>query len=171
MFDPSYLADSPLTSGYKQQADMQGYSATSAVNVTTTTGDIDFGTLGSNVPSGGIPPLQLIGGGLAGTAILPASVELTAFTGGIDVVSGGELFPSATGNLSLIADQSINLFNANGFTSLTTGLGMLDVDPSAMPSPVNQAAVFPSLLDTGVALHALEIRCMRTTRSPSVSTA
>jgi len=135
VFDPSYIESNALLDVYSQHADFQGYSTTSAVNVSTTTGNVDFGTLGSST---------LIGGGASSdlSYILPATVSLTAFNGGITVASGGELFPSASGNLSLIADQSIDLSGQNG--SLTA-LGLLDVDPSAMPSPTDPGASIAEL--------------------------
>ncbi|MBN3824098.1 filamentous hemagglutinin N-terminal domain-containing protein [Burkholderia sp. Ac-20384] len=136
VFDPSYAQSNALLSAYKQQADMQGYSSTSAVNISATTGDVTIGTLSD---------VGVIGGGATSTAIagkndlsyiLPASVDLTAFTGGITVAASGVLAPSSSGNLNLIADQSINLSSVNG--TGPTGrpvFGLLDVDPSSMPSP------------------------------------
>lgn len=142
VFDPSYVEGNALVDVYHQHDDSQGYSSTSAVNVSSTTGDVDFGTLGS---------IAFIGGGTTATGatdlsyILPATVNLTAFTGGITVASGGELYPSVTGNLSLIADQSINLSSQNGSIN---ALGMLDVDPSLMPSPTDFNA---TVLELGTA--------------------
>ncbi|SIO09655.1 filamentous haemagglutinin family protein [Paraburkholderia phenazinium] len=139
VLDPSYVEGNTLINSYRQHADFQGYSSTSAVNVSSTTGDIDFGTLSA---------IGFIGGGSSVTGapdfsyVLPATVNLTAFTGGITVASGGELYPSVTGNLSLIADQSINLSNQSG--SLTA-FGMLDIDPSLMPSPTDFDATVPEL--------------------------
>nr|WP_323120568.1 filamentous haemagglutinin family protein [Burkholderia alba] len=150
--DPSYLPG----------GDGQGYSSASAVNVASTTGDVTFGTLGSAAAR------ALLQGG---SAILPANVNLTAFTGGITIASSGELFPSATGNLNLIADQTINLSTLNGMAlGLTTGgnknlasapiFGMLDVDPASMPSPTNPNAgvIFPNTSTSSAhaqnALHA-----------------
>lgn len=136
VFDPSYAQSDALLNAYKQQADMKGYSSTSAVNIVSTTGDVAIGTL-SNI--------SLIGGGathadLPGvndlSSILPASVNLTALSGGITVAASGMLYPSASGDLSLIADQSVNLSSVNGLiVSGFPAFGMLDVDPSAMPSP------------------------------------
>ncbi|MEJ0004662.1 MAG: filamentous hemagglutinin family protein [Pararobbsia sp.] len=137
--DPSYVEDGNLVTGYHQVSDKQGYSSTSAVNIGSTTGDVDFSTLG---------PSPLIGanGGATGSAgvsddssILPATVNLTAFTGGITVQSAGELFPSSTGNLNLIAEQSINFIGAG--RSISTGtFGMSDADPASMPSPLQPDA-------------------------------
>ncbi|WP_322081487.1 filamentous haemagglutinin family protein [Burkholderia sp. BCC1972] len=137
VFDPSYAQSNALLSAYQQQADMKGYSSTSAVNIVSTTGDVSIGTL-SNI--------SLIGGGnfspptpgkLDLSSILPASLDLTAFTGGITVAASGELYPSASGNLNLIADQTVTLSTINGMgpPDGQPSFGMLDVDPSAMPSP------------------------------------
>ncbi|WP_245982618.1 filamentous haemagglutinin family protein [Trinickia fusca] len=109
---------------YGQYADGQSYSATSAVNLLSTTGDVRFGTLD---------------GLLTGTSgILPASVNLTAFDGGITLASGGTLYPSAGGQLNLIADQSVNFSHiADDMTgtSLSNVFSISDADPSQMPSP------------------------------------
>ncbi|MFM0290104.1 filamentous haemagglutinin family protein [Paraburkholderia megapolitana] len=159
--DPSYVESGALLSSYRQYADGQGYSQTSAVNVSSTTGDVILGSLGA-------VNIGLIGGGatsgaLPGTLdlsfILPATVNLTAFTGGITVDASGELYPSASGNLNLIADQSINLSSLNGLAiSAGSGgsgpvFGMLDEDPSAMPSPTNPHAIVPLATQTTLAAH------------------
>lgn len=136
VFDPSYVQGAALLNAYKQQADMKGYSSTSAVNIASTTGDVAIGTLsavsliGGGAPNAGAPGLNDL------SSVLPASVNLTAFAGGITVAASGVLYPSAFGDLSLIADQSVNLSSINGMTvGGFPAFGMLDVDPSAMPSP------------------------------------
>jgi filamentous hemagglutinin family protein len=150
VFDPSYVEGNNLLNIYHQHADFQSYSPDSAVNVSATTGDVDFGTLGD---------VSLIGGGAVGSngtqgqqdysSILPATVNLTAFTGGIHIDSGASLFPSATGNLNLIADQSITFSAQNGIRNF----GMLDVDPSLMPSAPTPDASIPSLTDISSIAH------------------
>ncbi|WP_412528382.1 filamentous haemagglutinin family protein [Burkholderia lata] len=136
VFDPSYVQSNALLTAYQQQADMKGYSSTSAVNIVSTTGDVAIGTLSA---------VSLIGGGAINanapgandlSSVLPASVSLTALSGGITVAASGLLYPSASGDLSLIADQSVNLSSINGLiVSGFPAFGMLDVDPSSMPSP------------------------------------
>ncbi|MFL9866766.1 filamentous hemagglutinin family protein [Paraburkholderia fungorum] len=137
VYNPSYV--DYVIGSYSQHADFQSYSPNSAVNVASTTGDVKFGTLGSSISG-----QSLIGGGNGGSdesQVLPASIGLTAFSGSITIASGGELFPSATGNLNLLADQSINVSNQIGFVAgLPAVFGMLDIDPSLMPSPANQMA-------------------------------
>ncbi|MDQ7979712.1 filamentous hemagglutinin family protein [Paraburkholderia sp. SARCC-3016] len=141
--DPSYFAG----------GDGQGYSASSALNVESTTGDILFGTLDVTALR---PLVNMIS--TPASNVLPATVDLTAFTGGITVQSGGSLFPSATGNLSLIADQTINLNDTVSNNSSRQGaspvFGMLDIDPSAMPSPLDPDAPVPLPDDIGSAAHA-----------------
>ncbi|WP_244108343.1 filamentous haemagglutinin family protein [Burkholderia anthina] len=151
VFNPSYLAG----------GDAQGYSATSAVSVASTTGDI---VLGGNVLVGKLTngASGLLGDNSGTSAILPATVSLTAFTGGLSIESGGELYPSATGNLSLIADQSIAFSGLNGMVFSWRGtsyapqplFGMLDEDPSSMPSPLNPSASVPFATDSTIAAHA-----------------
>ncbi|WP_424945338.1 filamentous haemagglutinin family protein [Burkholderia anthina] len=160
VFDPSYAQSNALLNSYKQQADMKGYSSMSAVNIVSTTGDVAIGTLSK---------ISLIGGGADNSnvpgqndlsSVMPASVNLTAFTGGITMAASGMLYPSAFGDLSLIADQSVNLSGINGMgPSGFPEFGMLDVDPSAMPSPVkpNVLVANPTLASAAahdpVALH------------------
>ena len=114
-------------------ADSQSYSGTSALNVISTTGDVAFNTLASpSVIDAGEPNTN------DDSFVLPATVELTAFSGGIDVEKNSELYPSATGQLSLIADQSINLFNAGNNTFLAGNFfGLIDASASVLPSPLN----------------------------------
>jgi hypothetical protein len=157
ILDPSYASAFAQAGGsptgnitlesYSQYADSQGYSPRSAVNVMSTTGDIRLGAIGS----------MLTGA----NGVLPASVNLTAFSGGIDVESGGTLFPSAAGQLNLIADQSVRLSNSAASyvndAALPNQFGMSDADPSTMPSPTNPLPIakIPSLTDTTLAAHAL----------------
>ncbi|RQS65156.1 filamentous hemagglutinin N-terminal domain-containing protein [Burkholderia sp. Bp8963] len=123
VMNPSYTSGS--VGRYMQYADGQGYSSTSAVDVLSTTGDVQFGTLGN----------YLVGGG----TVMPASLNLTALTGGITVESSGMLYPSAVGQLNLIADQTVNLSSAGIDASGT--FGMSDSDPAAMPSPTQPHAI------------------------------
>ncbi len=66
--------------------------------------------------------------------MLPATVDITAFTGGITVAGTGELYPSATGQLNLIADQSIGFYNVPWQSHF---FGLIDAGASAMPSALN----------------------------------
>ncbi|WP_244136084.1 MULTISPECIES: filamentous haemagglutinin family protein [unclassified Burkholderia] len=158
VLNPSYAQSSALLNAYGQYADAQGYSPHSAVNIVSTTGDVAIGTLNG---------IDMIGGGASDISpgrndmsfVLPASLNLTAFTGGITVASSGELTPSPSGNLSLIADQSINISSVNGLASSATAgagpvFGMLDTDPSSMPSPTNPRVNVPLLTEKTLAAHA-----------------
>jgi filamentous hemagglutinin family protein len=152
--DPSYVEDGNLVNFYHQTADEQGYSSTSAVNVTVVTGNVDFGTLSSPVLIGGAGGGSVGAGTIVATdnsTVLPATVNLVALSGGITAASGGALSPSATGNLSLIADQSIVLSDQqNGFSAF----GMLDLNPASMPSPADPGNVVPSLTNDNASAHA-----------------
>ncbi|MCA8094052.1 filamentous hemagglutinin family protein [Burkholderia anthina] len=153
VFNPSYLqiGSSNLQNQYRQYADAQAYSSDSAVNVMATTGNVVLNSLASK---------QVLRGSFQGMAVvdpssvLPATVNATAFSGGIDVVSGGALFPSTSGNLSLIADRSINFANVAGGGETGPVFGMSDSDPSAMPSTTNPFATIALLTDLTTAAHA-----------------
>ncbi len=134
VFDPSYLQGAVLPNGFKLVgADAQSYSASSAVNAISTTGDVAFNTLTSiGLVSAGDGPAT--GSGNDYSYVLPATVDLTAFTGGITIARDGELYPSATGQLSLVAAQSINLYNASNDN--LNFFGLIDASSSALPSPL-----------------------------------
>jgi filamentous hemagglutinin family protein len=134
MIDPSYLQGRQVTNGYGLHTDAQSYSPASALTVISTTGDVAFNTLSS---------LESIGAGSAGipddAEILPATIELTAFSGGITVARGGLIYPSATGQLSLIADQSVAIYGLNGLNGggNSNDFGLIDAAASTLPSPLN----------------------------------
>ncbi|WP_083214422.1 filamentous haemagglutinin family protein [Burkholderia stabilis] len=154
VFDPSYVQNNTLLYAYKQQADMQGYSSTSAVNIVSTTGDVSIGTLAGADLIGGGSTVTQTPGRIDLSSILPASVSLTAFTGGITVGASGELYPSASGNLNLIADQSVNLSSVNGLAHDGGPVfGMLDADPFAMPSPAKPNAFVANPTVASAAAH------------------
>jgi filamentous hemagglutinin family protein len=143
VLNPSY--SSGALSGTGQTIDSQSYSTTSGVNILSTTGDVTFGSLGGLLTNA------------SGT--LPASLNMTAFNGAINVESAGTLFPSAVGQLNLIADQSVsfsnlgavltgsgvpntigNTFDTGNGLSPSNQFGMSDADPLQMPSPAQPAA-------------------------------
>jgi filamentous hemagglutinin family protein len=134
-----------INPSYTSQTAVQAYSQTSSVSLASTTGDIEFGTLGQSAKT----PLLLGGAFIVPDDIfvLPATVDMTAFTGGIDILSAGELAPSPIGNLSLLADQNVHFSSVNGSATPGPQFGMLDVDPSDMPSSVNPDAplLFPDV--------------------------
>ncbi|MGY4208612.1 filamentous hemagglutinin family protein [Burkholderia sp. PvR073] len=153
VFNPSYLqiGSSILQTQYARYADAQAYSPDSAVNVLTTTGDVVLNSLASKQVLRG----NFLGDGVIDpSSVLPATVNATAFSGGIDVASGGALFPSTSGNLSLIADRSINLANVAGGGATGSVFGMSDSDPSSMPSATNPFATIAVLTDPTTAAHA-----------------
>jgi filamentous hemagglutinin family protein len=127
VFDPSYLyAD----------LDSQSYSAASSFSASTNAGNIAFNTLAlpaAEFSLGSSRPRSLIGDAY----ILPASLNLTALNGGITVEQAGELYPSAGGELSLIADQTVQIFHAVNPFEQTTFFGLIDAPASILPSPLN----------------------------------
>ncbi|MEK7889081.1 filamentous hemagglutinin family protein [Burkholderia contaminans] len=154
IFNPSYLMiqSNTLLGNFGQYADAQAYSPGSAVNVVTTTGDVVLGSLSSNVLLRGPAPSMP---GTDPATILPATLNVTAFSGGIDVASRGALFPSASGNLSLIADQSVNISDTGrDITTRSPVFGMIDSDPSTMPSAETPFAAVPSPVDPTAVAHA-----------------
>ncbi|WP_186162732.1 filamentous haemagglutinin family protein [Burkholderia gladioli] len=153
--DPSYVIGAQSVA-YAILPDAQGFSTDSRVDVASTTGNVALGTMTN---------LSFIGGGRVAPSqpglndmsfVLPSTVDLTAVDGGITIASSGELAPSPTGNLSLLADQSISIssnaaiLNSN---QLANVFGMLDSSPAAMPSPANPFVDVPLLTQTNLAAH------------------
>jgi filamentous hemagglutinin family protein len=135
VFDPSYLFP---------DFDRQSYSTSSSVSLTSLTGNLVLGdatvvpgsSYGSNNGSGGL-------GGKSYAYVLPATVNLDALGGGITLAKNGELFPSATGNLSMLATGDINLFNVSYFQNSPTSntyLGLIDAPLDLLPSATNPDA-------------------------------
>jgi hypothetical protein len=70
--------------------------------------------------------------------MLPASLALTAMNGSIFIGGSGQLYPSATGNLTLLADESITLVNTQ-YSDIANAawLGLINAPASSLPSPTN----------------------------------
>jgi filamentous hemagglutinin family protein len=117
IFNPSVLGDN------------QTYSSNSAVNMVTATGDLTLGSL--------VWESQVLG---ASSGILPSTLNFTALNGNINILTSGGLYPSATGNLNLLAADSINLaqenYDLDGGTSYSAAFGLIDAATSVLPSPL-----------------------------------
>jgi filamentous hemagglutinin family protein len=175
VYNPTYLF-SPGTSpvgAYTSYADTTGTSLTpyfttmssdSGVSIQSTGGDLTFNSLvvqeglfnlGTPVPENN--PQQFDTNAVITSLLLPASLNLVALDGGIDIEHGGGLYPSATGSLTIVADQSITLsvpilsngratqlvnFDGAGNISGTT-LGKLDdqVGTGILPTASDQQLV------------------------------
>jgi filamentous hemagglutinin family protein len=127
VYDPSYYGgpNNPLLPA--GHPDSQGYSTASSFDVASVAGDIVFGSLAA--------PGEVFGTSGGAGAVLPASLAMTALSGSIDVRRSGELFPSPTGSLSLLAADSIAFVNS-GVLSPGRFFGLIDVSPDDMPSPL-----------------------------------
>jgi hypothetical protein len=138
IYNPSYFVggqiDFVLPAGH---FDAQAYSADSSVSVMTTGGNLLLDSL--SVP-GALFDTDTAFVGNPGP-VLPATISLAALNGDIDILGGGSLFPSATGNLTLLADDSVN-FSQQVATMQTGGVsvqgfGLIDAPTSALPSPLH----------------------------------
>jgi filamentous hemagglutinin family protein len=128
--------------------DGQAYGSTSALNVTSTSGDVAFDSLSV--------PAALFGYGSSANvfnpgAVLPASLNLEALSGNVNILGGGGLYPSATGNLTILAGESVNLAEqvytlgiAYDSRFPTQSLGLIDADPSTLPSPLDPEGSVPA---------------------------
>jgi filamentous hemagglutinin family protein len=129
VYNPSYYTSSVVAAmSPAGHVDSQGFSGDSMFNATSVSGGIVLGSLAT--------PGALFGGGGSAIPVLPATVGLTALGGDIDIETNGELFPSSTGNLSLLAAQDVNLARLTVGNAANYGFGLIDSSPDAMPSPV-----------------------------------
>jgi hypothetical protein len=123
VYDPTYLFSSSgrtvpvaaytsATSGVDLMPYVTSMSTGSGVSIQATSGNVSFNSLlgqadlfalGANLNLGTSQSVAI------SSLLLPASLNLVAVEGGISVDHGGGLYPSATGTLSLIANQSIDL--------------------------------------------------------------
>ncbi|TCV91773.1 filamentous hemagglutinin family protein [Luteibacter rhizovicinus] len=142
IYDPSYynsrgLFGFLLPAGH---ADMQGYSQDSALSVATTAGNITVGSLRA-------PGVVFGAGGIAGP-VLPATLSLTAFGGDIGILTNGELYPSADGNLTILANGSIGFSRQTVQDSQGIAFGLIDASPDSMPSPLAPTTNYVSRIVT-----------------------
>jgi hypothetical protein len=176
VFDPTYLfspSSSPVRS-FSSSSDTTGTPLTpyfttmspqSGVSIQSAGGDVSFNSLtvqrglfsvGTQVSV--TNQSQADGSAVITSLLLPASLSLVALDGGIDIEHGGGLYPSATGSLTIVADQSIQLevpiigtgagltkllnFDGTGNVSGTT-LGKLDyqVGTGILPTASDQQLV------------------------------
>ncbi|UPG92949.1 filamentous haemagglutinin family protein [Luteibacter aegosomatissinici] len=129
VYDPSYFRSPQLFPLLPAgQSDSQGYSTSSSFDVSSSAGNVVFGSLGGVVTT--------FGASIKAGPILPATVALSALGGDIDIRTGGELFPSSTGNLTLLADKSVALA-WDSSDAKSNYLGLIDSSPDDMPSPLN----------------------------------
>ena len=133
VYDPTYLwapnmfpgATQPPVASYASASatpvDLMPYvtsmDAESGVAIRSTGGAVTFNSLLAQASLFSLgAPLDITDGininnslGAISSLLLPASLSLTALDGSITVDHGGGLYPSATGTLSIVADQSIDL--------------------------------------------------------------
>lgn len=129
VYDPSYYSGGTIFQALLPvgHADQQGYSTDSSFSASTTGGDLTFGSLKS--------PGAVFGAGEIAGPILPAAVSMTAFDGSIDVLTDGQLYPSASGNLSMLAAGDIAFSRQTVGDSTGTVFGLID-QSGVMPSPL-----------------------------------
>ncbi|QDE40007.1 filamentous hemagglutinin N-terminal domain-containing protein [Luteibacter pinisoli] len=119
VYNPSYYRGSSfqfiLPAGH---ADYQSYSSASSLAITSTLGDITFGSL--------LTPGAIFGNGGQAGPFLPATVSMAALDGGINVLTDGVLYPSAQGNLSMLATGDIAFSRQTANDSTGTVFGLSD---------------------------------------------
>ncbi|MGN6481215.1 filamentous haemagglutinin family protein [Luteibacter sp.] len=166
VYDPSYYRSSNLQPILPAGGpDSQGYSTSSSFTAQAAAGDVVFGSLLAPGDLFSHAPAKNTGG-LAGP-LLPASLALSALGGSVDILTSGELFPSASGNLTLLAADNVSLAKIASDTT-SRNLGLVDSSPDDMPSPLSpidvrssswvtwdpRAAQFNAIYHEADALHA-----------------
>ncbi|MDQ0008521.1 filamentous hemagglutinin family protein [Luteibacter jiangsuensis] len=146
IFNPSWLDSAAVNElAPAHHADGQSYSGSSRIDVSAYGGDLTYGDLTA--------PLQLMVAGIsslnsstADTAgdILPATVNLIAANGSLDLKASGELFPSTDGNLGLLAKDSIRVDLPVTGLGWRYSWGLIDAPLSSMASPLNLASLVDS---------------------------
>ena len=125
--------------------DSQSYSADSELAVTAQTGDISLRRVLSEFSFGTTTFLLP-----AYDFVLPASLDLTALEGAVDIGVTGEMYPSALGQLSVVASGDLRISNGN----LARGIfGMIDAPATALPSaqsPIPGSGLATSFIYDGV---------------------
>ncbi|QWP75491.1 filamentous hemagglutinin family protein [Lysobacter sp. K5869] len=143
VLNPSYARLS------EREVDSQRFGANASFAATSVTGDVQLGSLslgdalfGYGARDAGRPQSPYnIGSNSLFAQVLPSSVSLIAIAGDVSVRNGGQLFPSATGGLSLLAGGDVLLYSEQ-YPRLDT-LRLLDIDPSWMPSPLQPLSSLP----------------------------
>jgi len=137
ILNPSYASPEALS------ADEQSYSAGSAVKATTASGDLTLGRLAWET--------QVLGDSASSTdlGVLPSTLDFTALNGNINILTAGGLYPSVTGNLSLLAGDSVQFSQQNYDIEGTNygapqTFGLIDADASLLPSPLQPQGSNPS---------------------------
>jgi filamentous hemagglutinin len=120
---------------YAQYSSFSTYGNNSAVRMTAVGGNVLLSNNALLVAASGgsAQPLSDYGNQLAALfGYAPAVYNAAALTGNLTSAQGFSVAPSATGQLSLLAGQSVKLSSNN---ILYPGIVMLDADPAAMSSP------------------------------------
>ena len=120
VFNPSYMF---------RNFDGRAYGTGSALNVVSAGGDISLGRVVGEFAFGARSGLSPAYG-----FVLPASLRLAALGGALRIDTDGELYPSASGQLELLAQDDIRFFNA-GVTGAR--FGMIDALASRLPSALD----------------------------------
>jgi filamentous hemagglutinin family protein len=139
VINPTYL---PASQALQGTWGYVTYSAASALDVTAASGSV---TLNSNTNlsymlGNGSGTLQFYYGDNQHPIVLPASLSLASLGSDVRVAGAFSMIPSPVGNLDLLAEGSISLYQPPQTTSASAPAAtiyMADGDPSAMPTPLN----------------------------------
>ncbi|HEY2346397.1 MAG TPA: filamentous hemagglutinin family protein [Xanthomonadaceae bacterium] len=130
--NPSYQVTSEQSGTLVPVRATLDYSTDSSVAVSSLYGDVQLNTLalpGELFDYGQLNASHKVSvSDLGFDDVLPASLSAVSFGGDLSVQRSGRMFPSATGELSLLADDSIDLYDDSAVQGLSqeNALQMLD---------------------------------------------
>ncbi len=137
VFDPTYLWDATVTGNGNSTvscaavtscAPLTPYftsmTAASGASIISVSGDVRFNTLRPQADLFGNGSYRS-GGTLMESLLLPASLGLIAAEGGVSIEHGGGLYPSATGTLTVLAQNDIRLSNPAEIVSSANHSGVV----------------------------------------------
>lgn len=110
------------------------YSADSAVTLTSLAGDINLGNHSDALSKAAFPWVQELDNTFL---VYPSSFRAVAMAGSINFENGFSLWSSPTGQLDLLAQQSVSAVyprRADGTNNNAQPIAMLDAAPSTLPS-------------------------------------
>lgn len=141
IFNPS-MFESDETLVVLKALDFHQYSQQSAVNISSVSNNVHLNTIKSpaEVLYGTIlgPGFDLAPMGSRVTWWLPASLNMIALNGNVTIAGGGHMTASPTGNLNILADQSIQLSNPDNLNSASLRMG--DVYAGEFSNPTGNGA-------------------------------
>jgi filamentous hemagglutinin family protein len=140
LVNPTLLSQASLNkSDFNRISFYSTYSGQSAASLVSQAGDMTLTNDVAKVVATYGSLLATAGSGESDALVMyPGTLRAASLAGDLVVANGFQMFPSATGNLELLADGSVSV-SYNGDL-----IAMSDVNPGSLPSPLHPAGSFVS---------------------------